>query len=60
VRSQIRFRSQYAFLTTRITPEIKRAIAILEQNVAATKSGKGAFGLEGEGGKTMIDAPVVR
>jgi hypothetical protein len=36
-------------------------VSILELNAEATKSGKGAFGLEGEGGsKTMIDAPVVR
>jgi len=40
--------------------EIKRAVAILEQNREAEAAGKGSFGLQGDDGTTyMIDAPML-
>ena len=43
-----------------LDPEISRAIKVLEQYEQAVKAGKGAYGLEGDEGRTeMIDAPMI-
>lgn len=42
------------------TDAIARAVRIIEQNEENEAAGKGAFGFSEGGGRTMIDAPMVR